>query len=111
MKDGAFHYIAKPFRLDEVREGRCRGDGEDPPQAARTANCATSSRVSRQGEDRHPGRRRCSVCSRLARQIAPTDCNVIITGESGTGKELLARYVHLHSAALTAPSSGSTVEP
>jgi transcriptional regulator with PAS, ATPase and Fis domain len=29
-----------------------------------------------------------------ARQIGPTDCNVLITGESGTGKELLARYVH-----------------
>jgi transcriptional regulator with PAS, ATPase and Fis domain len=29
-----------------------------------------------------------------AKQIGPTDCNVIISGESGTGKELLARYVH-----------------
>ena len=41
-----------------------------------------------------------------ARQIAPTDCNVLITGESGTGKELLARYLHHHSAPRrTAPSS------
>lgn len=33
----------------------------------------------------------------MARQIAPTDTNVLITGESGTGKELLARYIHAHS--------------
>jgi transcriptional regulator with PAS, ATPase and Fis domain len=32
-----------------------------------------------------------------ARQIAPTDCNVLITGESGTGKELFARFIHLNS--------------
>jgi transcriptional regulator with PAS, ATPase and Fis domain len=33
----------------------------------------------------------------MARQIAPTDCNVLLTGESGTGKELFARYLHHHS--------------
>jgi transcriptional regulator with PAS, ATPase and Fis domain len=33
----------------------------------------------------------------MARQVAPTDCNILITGESGTGKELFARYVHHHS--------------
>jgi transcriptional regulator with PAS, ATPase and Fis domain len=32
-----------------------------------------------------------------ARQIAPTDCNVLISGESGTGKELFARYIHSYS--------------
>src|SRR3990172_976035 len=38
-----------------------------------------------------------------ARQIAPTDCNVIITGESGTGKELFARYLHVSSARAGGP--------
>lgn len=32
-----------------------------------------------------------------ARQIAPTDTNVLITGESGTGKEMLAKFIHSHS--------------
>jgi DNA-binding NtrC family response regulator len=33
-----------------------------------------------------------------ARQVAPPDCNILVTGESGTGKEFMARYVHMHSA-------------
>jgi two-component system response regulator FlrC len=33
----------------------------------------------------------------VARQIAPSEANVLITGESGTGKEMVARYLHRHS--------------
>jgi transcriptional regulator with PAS, ATPase and Fis domain len=39
----------------------------------------------------------------MARQIAPTDCNVLVTGESGTGKELFARYLHHHSRRAEGP--------
>ena len=39
----------------------------------------------------------------MARQVAPTDCNVLITGESGTGKELFARYLHYHSSRADGP--------
>ena len=41
-----------------------------------------------------------------ARQVAPTDTNVMITGESGTGKELFARYLHLHSRRAAGPFVG-----
>ena len=34
---------------------------------------------------------------KLAKQIAPSEANVLITGESGTGKEIFSRFVHDNS--------------
>ena len=96
MKAGAFHYIAKPFRLDEVRE------------VVRNAlELVNLKRENRQLKEQLTSSRsgpsiitKDAVMQRLlgtARQIASTDTNVLITGESGTGKELLARYIHAHS--------------
>ncbi len=34
----------------------------------------------------------------IARQVAPTDLNVVINGESGTGKEIFPQIIHQHSA-------------
>jgi DNA-binding NtrC family response regulator len=96
MKAGAFHYIAKPFRLDEVRE------------IIRNAlQVVHLKRENRQLKEQLTNSRsgpsiitQDAIMQRLletARQIAPTDTNVLISGESGTGKELLARFIHNHS--------------
>lgn len=96
MKAGAFHYIAKPFRLDEVRE------------VVRSAmEMVNLKRENRQLKEQLTTFRSGSsiitqdvIMQRLletSRQIAPTDTNVLITGESGTGKELLASFIHNHS--------------
>jgi DNA-binding NtrC family response regulator len=96
MKEGAFHYIAKPFRLDEVRQ--------TVAEALEKIRLKRENRALRAQLDAFEGRTR--VISRdggmqklldMARQIAPTGCNVLITGESGTGKELFARTLHEHS--------------
>ena len=93
MKQGAFYYIAKPFRLDEVRKVvaeamekiRLRRENSALRQQVESLQGKVSI-ITQDGEMQR--------LLDMARQIAPTDCNVLITGESGTGKELFARYVH-----------------
>jgi DNA-binding NtrC family response regulator len=102
MKAGAFHYIAKPFRIDEVRE--------IVRQAAEFSRLRRDNRALRERVD--PAGRAPTLIAQdpamqrlleTARQIAPTDCNVVLTGESGTGKEVLARYIHNHSGRTQGP--------
>jgi DNA-binding NtrC family response regulator len=96
MKHGAFYYIAKPFKLDEVRKV--------VKEAAEKVRLKSENRQLREQIENFQGKVKIitqdPAMGKLldtARQIAPTDCNVIITGESGTGKELFARYIHFHS--------------
>jgi len=96
MKQGAFYYIAKPFRLDEVRKVVA--------EALEKIRLRRENRALREQIDSMQGRVKIvtqdATMQKLletARQVAPTDCNVLITGESGTGKELFARYLHEHS--------------
>ncbi|MBI4756634.1 MAG: sigma-54-dependent Fis family transcriptional regulator [Betaproteobacteria bacterium] len=102
MKHGAFYYIAKPFRLDEVRKVVAEAMAKI---RLRRENAALRAQVeSYQGKVRiitQDGEMQRLLD--MARQIAPTDCNVLITGESGTGKELFAHYLHHHSRRADGP--------
>jgi DNA-binding NtrC family response regulator len=97
MKAGAFHYIAKPFRLDEVRS--------IVANALQLVQLKRENRALREqvqhGLHTHAGLvTQNPAMLRLlatARQVAATDTTILISGESGTGKELLARYLHTHS--------------
>ncbi|NOX09230.1 MAG: sigma-54-dependent Fis family transcriptional regulator [Gammaproteobacteria bacterium] len=95
MKAGAFHYIAKPFRLNEVREvirnaiELVRLKQENRRLKKQLVN---NNDVSIITQDAFMQR-----LLEMTRQIAPTDTNILITGESGTGKELLAQFIHDHS--------------
>ncbi len=42
----------------------------------------------------------------IARQVAPTDLNVVISGESGTGKEAFPQIIHQNSARKHGSNSG-----
>ncbi len=102
MKHGAFYYIAKPFKLEEVRKVVA--------EAAHKVRLKTENRSLREQLESYQGKVKIitqdpSMLKLLetARQIAPTDCNVLITGESGTGKELFARFIHLHSGRTEGP--------
>ena len=102
LKHGAFYYIAKPFRLDEVRKvvaealEKVRLRRENQALHREIARYRDSDSIITQD----PGMQRLLD---MARQIAPTDCSVLITGESGTGKELFAKFLHRHSARRDGP--------
>jgi DNA-binding NtrC family response regulator len=96
MKQGAFYYIAKPFRLDEVRQVVA--------EALAKVQLKRENQALREEVEKYQGKVRIITqhpemqhLLETARQIAPTDCNVLLSGESGTGKELFAKYVHHHS--------------
>lgn len=96
MKRGAYDYIAKPFKLEEVRS--------IVKTAAEKVRLKKENRILRAEIEKYEGK--VKIISRdpemqrlldISRQIAPTDCNILLSGESGTGKELLARYIHFNS--------------
>ena len=102
LKHGAFYYIAKPFRLEEVRKVvaealekvRLRRENDELRREVEGY---------RDGEGIVTQDVEMQRLLETARQIAPTDCSVLITGESGTGKELFAKYLHKHSTRADGP--------
>jgi len=97
MKRGAFHYIAKPYKIDEVR-AQVNHALENKKLKEEVRELRRNLRA-REGFDfiigQHP---RIQELKKTVEQIAPADCNVLIVGQTGTGKELFARALHQASA-------------
>jgi DNA-binding NtrC family response regulator len=100
MRAGAFHYVAKPFKMDQllasvesaVTRGRlwqelALGAEADGPGGA---TIVAESLAMRKAVD-------------LTLRAAPATSPVLLLGESGTGKELLARALHAASPRGAAP--------
>jgi len=93
MKAGAYDYVSKPFKPDEVvlvlrkAEERLRLSRENRrlrselADGFRIENFIGSSPALQE-------------MLRQVRKVAPTKTTVLLTGESGTGKELVARALH-----------------
>jgi DNA-binding NtrC family response regulator len=102
MKHGAFYYVAKPFKLDEVRKvvkeaiEKVRLKRENIELRAHIEEYEGKVKIITQDA-------KIQKLLETARQIAPTECNVLISGESGTGKELFARFIHFNSGRAGGP--------
>jgi two-component system response regulator PilR (NtrC family) len=96
MKQGAFHYIAKPFKNEEVRHTIRQGLER---QQLKSENRALKEQLqTRFGFGRIIGKSRAiQQVFDLIRLAAPSKSNILILGESGTGKELVAKSIHHNS--------------
>jgi two-component system response regulator HydG len=99
VNEGAFYYIQKPFRNDDLvailrraaEHRKLRVENQNLRQEIRRRDSSATGRP--------VGKSRAwSEVLRLAETVAPTESTVLIQGESGTGKEVIARYIHQLSA-------------
>ncbi len=94
MRHGAYHYIAKPFKINELRaivekaleKNLLRKEIQSLRQRVQ-AEVGASSRIIGQSP-------KIQALRETIQQVAQLDCNVLIQGETGTGKELVARTIH-----------------
>ncbi len=102
MKAGAYHYIAKPFKLDEVRKV--------VKEALEKKELKNENIKLREKLEQFEGKPQIITTNPMMKQIlsmveqvAQTDTNIVITGESGTGKELFANLIHRVSGRRNGP--------
>ncbi|HET8539358.1 MAG TPA: sigma-54 dependent transcriptional regulator [Anaeromyxobacter sp.] len=93
MKAGAYDYVSKPFRPDEVV--LVIRKAEERERLARENRRLRSELAEGRGPENLVGT---SVAMqevlRQLRKVAPQKTTVLVQGESGTGKELVARALH-----------------
>ncbi|MFB0507041.1 MAG: sigma-54-dependent transcriptional regulator [Thermodesulfobacteriota bacterium] len=96
MKKGAYDYITKPFKIDEIKL-IIRNALEK--KALEKENILLKRLVeTKYSFDEIIGQGpKMLALYELMEKIAPTKTNILITGESGTGKELVAKAIHFNS--------------
>ncbi|MEK6555865.1 MAG: sigma-54 dependent transcriptional regulator, partial [Bdellovibrionota bacterium] len=95
MKIGAYDYITKPFKIDEVRINIAN--------ALRSKSLEFENRTLKKELVKENGFQNLIGNSDsmhkvfdLIRRVSSTPTNILITGESGTGKEMIAKAIHFN---------------
>ncbi|MDD8016877.1 MAG: sigma-54 dependent transcriptional regulator [Bacteroidota bacterium] len=102
MKNGAFHYLTKPYSVDELLSLLDRALEQ---RSLVIENKVMKSELSRLAESSHLVGQSVEFekVLQLANKVAPTDSTVLIEGGSGTGKELFATFLHQNSPRVDKP--------
>lgn len=101
MKQGAFDYVSKPFKPDEVEIAVKKGVEN---RRLRSENTQLRQRLS--ATDAHQIIYADAGMNAILKQVktlAQVNSPVLIRGESGTGKELIARALHRQGQRASAP--------
>jgi DNA-binding NtrC family response regulator len=96
MRAGAFHYVTKPFRSDEILIHVSRGL-EQSRLRKEVQRLRTEVKGRYQFENIIGKSAKLTEIFDTIAQISNLSANILIIGESGTGKELIARAIHHHS--------------
>jgi DNA-binding NtrC family response regulator len=96
MRNGAFDYLQKPFKREDLLLAVKRGLAQRKLEQEVTA---LRQRLEDLGETDTIQSRSPAMQEQLekVRRAAATDATIMILGESGTGKEVMARFIHDHS--------------
>ncbi len=97
IKEGAYDYITKPFRVEEVKLTIKKS-------LERNDLIKENIRLRQEVEERYKFWNLIGKSPKMQRvyelveKVSQTKANVLITGQSGTGKELVAKAIHYNSA-------------
>jgi two-component system response regulator AtoC len=96
MKKGAYDFISKPFKLDEVLLTLKKAEERE---SLKRENRWLKERIRQIQDDYHFGNmvaksKGMEAVFKIAEKVAQYDTTVLICGASGTGKELIAQGIH-----------------
>jgi len=102
MKNGAFDYLEKPFKLEELRLCVQRALSYS---AAVTETTYLRKQLKKKYEFSQiiGSAPKMQEVFKMIERVADTDSTILVLGESGTGKELVARALHYNSRRQFAP--------
>ncbi|MFQ5532442.1 MAG: sigma-54-dependent transcriptional regulator [Candidatus Methylomirabilales bacterium] len=96
MKLGAYDYLTKPFRVEDIKQVISRALEAKQDRVERVLPWSAEF-LSSPGEGLIGRSPKMIELYKLISKVAAVSGTVLITGESGTGKELVARTIHTNS--------------
>jgi len=109
MKNGAFDYLEKPFKVDELKLCVRRALSYSTAIAERDAAVTQTTYLRKQLRKKYEfseivgSAPKMLEVFKMIERVADTDSTILVLGESGTGKELVARALHFNSRRQFAP--------